>query len=404
MPPHFKFFILFGLLVLFSCTGTKLSTFEFPNPIDTSDRPVSMQEKGSWTIDGVTVSNEFDGARMNEFSQIDASTFQILIRPENEPINISPWYAFKISSDRPRTINIVLEYGTYKHRYWPKLSRDLEHWTPIDSMDTDFSGPEPKFTIEVNQQPLYFCGQELTNSSVVWDWFDQVIEKNNLNKFKVGESRLGRPIYGAESVPMNEDAETIVFLSRQHPPEVTGFKALQSYLDEVMNDSHLSTDFRKKYRILIYPLMNPDGVDLGHWRHNAGGIDLNRDWGYYRQPEVRQVANHIFDYVMERKSDVILGIDFHSTQEDVYYTYPDEHEHIMNFRNYWIEGIQNIIGAENAYEDPDPLESPVSKGWFVVAFGADGITYEVGDETPRDFIDMKARVSAREMMKLLILR
>ena len=34
----------------------------------------------------------------------------------------------------------------------------------------------------------------------------------------------------------------------------------------------------EKFRVLAFPLMNPDGVDLGHWRHNAGGIDLNRDW------------------------------------------------------------------------------------------------------------------------------
>lgn len=151
-------------------------------------------------------------------------------------------------------------------------------------------------------------------------------------------------------------------------------------------------------------MLNPDGVDLGHWRHSAGGVDLNRDWGYYRQPEISQIANHIFNFTKSKKSDIILGIDFHSTQEDVYYTYPGEHEHIMNFRNYWVESIENILGEGKAYEEPDPLESPVSKGWFVVHFGADGVTYEVGDESPRAFIDLKARVSAREMMKLLILR
>ena len=42
--------------------------------------------------------------------------------------------------------------------------------------------------------------------------------------------------------------------------------------------------------VIVYPLMNPDGVDEGHWRHNTGGIDLNRDWAHYNQPETRQVA------------------------------------------------------------------------------------------------------------------
>ena len=39
--------------------------------------------------------------------------------------------------------------------------------------------------------------------------------------------------------------------------------------------------------------MNPDGVDLGHWRHNANGVDLNRDWSYYNQPEIKQAVNFI---------------------------------------------------------------------------------------------------------------
>lgn len=397
-------FCSFFAAFLISCTGSKLASYDFPKPIDTNDKPIEMQEKGTWTLGGVTVSNEFDGARMNGFSQDNDSTYRIRISPENKPINQSPWFAFTIQSEVSKKVKVILDYGTYKHRYWPKLSRDLNTWERIDSTKANFDGEDPVFSIEVNDTPLYFCGQELSNSTIVKDWFDELCKDNYLNQFTVGESKLGRTLMGAESVPLKEDAETIVFISRQHPPEVTGYKALQSYMDEIMNDSKLSTAFRQKYRILIYPLLNPDGVDLGHWRHSAGGIDLNRDWQYYRQPEIKQIANHIFEYTKERKSNVILGIDFHSTQEDVYYTYPDEHEHLMNFRNYWVEAIEENLGKGNAYEDPDPLESPVSKGWFIVTFGAEAVTYEVGDETPRDFIDRKARVSAREMMKLLIMR
>lgn len=387
-----------------SCVGNKLINYDFPNPVDTRTKEIEVQEKGRWTIDGVTISNDFDGARMNGFSQEDSATFRVKINPENTPINGSPWYAFKLSSEEKRTIKIKMDYGTYQHRYWPKLSGDLLHWQRIDSARADFQDGNAVFTVDVSPEAKYFCGQELSNSSIVKAWFDNVCMESGLTQFEVGKSTLGRSLFGAVSEPVSPKAETIVFISRQHPPEVTGYKALQSYLDEVLNDSDLSTAFRKKYRVLIYPLLNPDGVDMGHWRHGAGGIDLNRDWQFYRQAETRQIAGHIVNYVNEKKSDVILGIDFHSTQEDVYYTYPDEHEHLMDFRKYWVEGIENILGEGKAYEDPDPLESPVSKGWFIVQFGAEAVTYEVGDETPRDFIDLKARVSAREMMKLLVMR
>ena len=44
----------------------------------------------------------------------------------------------------------------------------------------------------------------------------------------------------------------------------------------------------------------------------------------------------------------------------------------------------------------------MSKGWFLTQFDAVGITYEIGDDTPRVFIRKKGEVSARAMMKVLM--
>ena len=132
-----------------------------------------------------------------------------------------------------------------------------------------------------------------------------------------------------------KNKDVIIILSRQHPPEVTGYFAMQTFVDELLSESALATAFRKKYRILLFPLMNPDGVDLGHWRHNAGGVDLNRDWAYYHQPENRQIADFIVKTVKKNKSEVILGLDFHSTWWDVYYTNREIPKFIPYFKDYW---------------------------------------------------------------------
>ncbi len=34
-----------------------------------------------------------------------------------------------------------------------------------------------------------------------------------------------------------------------------------------------------KYRIVIIPMVNPDGVIHGNSRCNLAGLDLNRKWG-----------------------------------------------------------------------------------------------------------------------------
>ena len=51
--------------------------------------------------------------------------------------------------------------------------------------------------------------------------------------------------------------------------------------------------------------MNPDGVDLGHWRHNAGGIDLNRDWSVYNQKEIKTTVDFISKTLKENNSKTV---------------------------------------------------------------------------------------------------
>ena len=66
--------------------------------------------------------------------------------------------------------------------------------------------------------------------------------------------------------------------------------------------------------------MNPDGVDLGHWRHNSGGVDLNRDWSKYHQKEIKTTVDFISKTLKASNSKLVLGLDFHSTYYDVFYT------------------------------------------------------------------------------------
>ena len=80
---------------------------------------------------------------------------------------------------------------------------------------------------------------------------------------------------------------------RQHPPEVTGWLAMKAFVETLNGDSKLAKKFRKKYTTYVVPLMNPDGADLGHWRHNAGGVDLNRDWSQFHHPETQAVRDFL---------------------------------------------------------------------------------------------------------------
>ncbi len=400
--------LLFSILVV-GCSAVKLKTFDFPTTTDTSTRPINYQEKRVFELsDTFFADNMFDGARLNAFEQLNDSTLEVTILPENEPINDSPHFAFRIWAKSAGKIILQLKYPTSKHRYWPKLSSDGIHWKTIDSTNfrliDDDAGAE--LTLTLDQNKLWVAAQELHTSTEANSWAKNLANHPDVKYSTIGKSKLNRDLIGldlCQGDPKNKDI--IVILSRQHPPEVSGYLAMRSFVKELLSEARLAVDFRKKYRILIYPMMNPDGVDLGHWRHNVGGIDLNRDWAYYRQEEVSTVVNHIVKTVNKSRSKVILGLDFHSTQEDLYYSFPDNmHSTIYPFKDYWIQAIGTALPNYNPDDQPYPLNDPISKAWFYKQFEAESITYEIGDETPRDFIKLKAEIGAREMMKLLILK
>ena len=47
-------------------------------------------------------------------------------------------------------------------------------------------------------------------------------------------------------------------------------------------------------------------------------------------------------------------------------------------------------------------KQPVSKGWFLGAHNAVGITYEIGDATPKETIKTIGKTSAEQMMKIML--
>ncbi|MEO1259749.1 MAG: M14 family metallopeptidase [Bacteroidota bacterium] len=400
-----KYPFLFALLFFVGCKTHQASDFEYSNKVDTTDHPIELQNKKTYAVDGVFADNQFDGARLNDFSKLNDQTFQATIAPENFPINPSPWYAFKLWAAEDRLINLVLHYENGAHRYHPTVSFDGINWEKLDSnFVAKKDSTDAILNLNIGADTLWLAAQEIANSAHTKKWCETLAAHPSTNFKTIGKSKLGRDLYFLDINEGNpHKKEIIAVISRQHPPEVTGYFAMQAFIEEILADHSLASQFRKKYRILVFPLMNPDGVDLGHWRHNAGGIDLNRDWAYYHQPEIRQVADFMVKLAAENKSDIILGMDFHSTYYDIYYTNKDPNEPLPGFNNLWIFGIQQSI-EETAKISPAYPTSPVSKNWFYNQFGAEGIVYEIGDTTPRDFIKKKGQVSAVEMMALLIYR
>ena len=217
-------------------------------------------------------------------------------------------------------------------------------------------------------------------------------------------SRQGRTI-PALKVGNGDDKKMIVLLSRQHPPEVTGYLAMKAFVETLCAETKLAEAYREEYTTYVLPILNPDGVDNGHWRHNIGGVDLNRDWADFNQPEIAAVRDFLNKKVLDSGGKIYIGIDFHSTWEDIYYT---QDTSLVGNMPGIIPQIISLSAAEFSDYEPnvrsglDTAAAVTSTAYLFQQFGAESFTYEIGDNTPRDFVRKKGEMTALKMMELLV--
>ncbi|GMN05441.1 M14-type cytosolic carboxypeptidase [Croceitalea sp. MTPC5] len=386
--------------------------------VPTVNRPVQKQWKGIWTFEDSTTffSNDFDGARLNGVADDSNDHYTVWITAENTPINVSPWYAFKIWTENPREITVRLSYQDSRSRYYPKISTDGIRFKPLDSTrfkpinlgEGEFgikAAPEmAKLRLEIGNTPLWIAAQELYTSETVGKWMDSLANKPFVQNYEIGKSTEGRPMNLMEVKANKNSKKALMIISRQHPPEVTGFLAMKSFMETLSGGSEKAKKFRNDFTVFAVPLMNPDGVDNGHWRHNMGGIDLNRDWQNFNQPETRSVR----DFLRKKEAEgyeFVFGADFHSTWDDIYYpldTLATGQRGKIVFD--WIEGISERLPQKQtnvkASKQLDP--TMVSRTYFFVNHNMPAIVFELGDNTPRPFLKEKGKVAAEELMRLLM--
>jgi len=415
-----QYSIIALLVLIIGCASSKEISHEEikglpydpPGSTVTTDKTIYPQHKRTYLFSGskLYVSNEFTGSRLNDCYQEDDSTFVVLIEPENSPINNSAWYAFKVWSNIERKINLKIVYKNGSHRYVPKLSYNSDAWTPIDSnfYSNDTAKGVGHLKLKVNSDTLWVSGQELLLSHYYEQWIDKLSQRPFVKKSVIGQSVNRSAINKLEIAEGIDNSDLVYIIGRQHPPEVTGAFGLISFVEKLADNSELSKNFRKKFRVVVIPLVNPDGVDNGQWRHNSNGVDLNRDWYALNQPETKQVRDELLRTANELKGKVKFFIDFHSTQQDIFYiTSKDsmlDFDPIYETTQNWFNKIHEIFPDYklNIDESLNNNRAPTSDGWAYNAFNCPALTYELGDETDRNLIRSICSGAAEAMIETLL--
>lgn len=389
-----------GAALLASCASSPSTAVSNASPLPADAR----------CSDGeVALDTSFPAGAFANCTISDSGAVKITLSPEDAPpINCSPWYAFRVNSRLRKTIQIDLNYTACGHRYWPKVSRDGKVWTRLDPKHvelTEFSGRKmARLDLKLDGQPLFVSAQEIIVPATYDGWLDTLESTRQINRSVLGKSAQGRDIevirFGKENA-----REQVVLVGRQHPPEVTGAQVMFPFVETVLSEDPLAKRFRERFGVVAVPLLNPDGVTRGFWRHNTGSTDLNRDWGPFKQPETRLMKGVLDSIASNPDQNLRFFVDFHSTQRDVFYTIPDSlPSDPAHYLKIWLDRYQERMGAgyEVNIQPSKNLEQANSKNYVYRTYGVPAVTFEIGDETERALIGRIGRESAIAMMETLL--
>lgn len=374
------------------------------------DKPVAVVEQQRCQTANVTFDTDFPTGNFASCQATGTDQVTIEIAPEDAPpINCSAWYAFRLNPRKAGTVTIKLEYEACGHRYWPKTSTDGQRWTSVDPEDVVVSEVDGTKQAQISLQhgttPLFVAGQEIIAPSDYQTWIDRVSQSPDVIQWVLGQSLEQRNIPAMTiKTPGARPREQIVLIGRQHPPEITGALALFPFVETLLSDEPVAIRFRKRFETMVVPMLNPDGVARGHWRHSTGHKDLNRDWGPFTQPETRLMGRLLEEIDADPARNLRLFIDFHSTQKDVFYTIPDDYPTSPPlFLKNWLARLSAAMPDYSIHRDANHnLDQPNSKNYVYSQYLVPTVTFEIGDETDRRLIARLGRQAALAMMEELL--
>lgn len=365
----------------------------------------------SYTQPLYRISKAFSAGAFSNCTWHDANHLTVKVEPEDPKINPSPWYAFDItplnSVNNPLPLTITLDYGDFKHRYPPKIFNQ-KGWqliplptNPQQLRENKQDNTSYTFEVTVNSPKIRIAAQPIIDAKGYDRWISLLAKKlPSLRVASIGNSVEQRDIKMLSHIT-DPKKPFIILIGRQHPPELTGAMAMLSFVPQLLADSEIANAFREQFNLLIFPLVNPDGVHHGHWRHNLQATDLNRDWGPFKQPETQAVIAQID--ALTAQSTVWTMLDFHSTYRDILYTHADNATNILpSLARDWLAKINANGPITFERKSSHSPNKATTKTYFYTRYNSPAITYELNDTTSPEDIAVSSSRSAQYFMKLLL--
>ena len=253
------------------------------------------------------------------------------------------WYYFRLDGVKGRELAIELTdvVGEYNYKpgthavsadTHPVFSYDDETWTHFEETEWDDAKKELRFRLRPESDTVWIAHTPpytLKNLSRIEEAYGN---RPYLFRGPAGWTVKGRamPLWTIGEAPA--DAPVIWLMFRQHSWESCTSWAGDGALRFLLGDSEQAKRLRKQAIWKVFPVADPDGLEIGGVRFNVNGYDLNRNWDAIDPKLTPEIAAQ--HGAIQRWLDSGRRIDFfltlHNTETSEYIEGPAEHRELID--------------------------------------------------------------------------
>ncbi len=282
------------------------------------------QKLTKW-VGGILFDSNYDNGSLLDVEFLGGDSFRCTLYEEQGELGSRKyWFRFRMQGTAGRTITLWIDHGASPR---PVLRIGDDAWRRMTSEEApasdrvvlSFGGEEDEAEVAF----FFPYGVAEIDAEV-----DRIVAASRYAQVEtIGTSHQGRDVRMVTVTdPWVADAgKARVWLhSRVHAGEVTATPTMLGFLEQVTEDSETGRILRGRCIFNVVPLVNVDGVWLGHTRWDSQGIDPEREWCDVRIPEVAAMKAQV-DAFMAGPNPIRVALNLHSTQADASETFFFKH-------------------------------------------------------------------------------
>lgn len=183
-----------------------------------------------------------------------------------------------------------------------------------------------------------------------------------------------------------EMRKRVTIHARTHPHEIQSWWVAEAVIEFLLSDDPYAEILRRSIVFHIYPMYNPDGVELNSTRYNANGIDLEREWDKAQpQPEAAALKAR-FDEFMKSSQPIEVALNLHSSSDpERYFWFHDANgtsEEFAGLQRNYIDVVRRFHSKimpwnyRVSWKSAAPTHFPESWFWHNHGASVMALTYE----------------------------